>query len=188
MGRPRKEQEIQEIESRADVQEPEEDVFDITSSGIDMWDLIGGGFLWGTMVNIVGDKSTGKTLLSSEFVFHLDKKYGSKLKRVYDDAEAGYSFDDRKLYGIQIVSDYSSNTIEDFQANVDRELNNLKDDERLLYILDTFDGLTSDAELGRWEDKIKARAKGKELEGSYGQAKPKGAHEFFRVLKRKIKK
>ena len=48
------------------------------SSGSDLLDLaLGGGFPWGKVVNIVGDKSTGKTLLAIEecanFAFNYPK-------------------------------------------------------------------------------------------------------------------
>ena len=68
-------------------------VVELTSTGSDLLDLVaGGGVPWGKMVNIVGDKSTGKTLLMSELIACAHSKYGERLRWHYDDAEAGYSF------------------------------------------------------------------------------------------------
>jgi RecA/RadA recombinase len=70
------------------------------NTGNTLLDLVVGGapnvlgYPVGKFVNIVGDKSAGKTFLANEMIayaYHnFDKK---KFKWIYDDCEAGYSFD-----------------------------------------------------------------------------------------------
>lgn len=166
-------------------------VVELTSSGADLLDLVaGGGYPWGKMINIVGDKSTGKTLLGSELIACAHKRYGKELEWCYDDAEAGYSFNSQQLYGIDIVApdEECSDTLEDFQLNLRKRLEKLKPGKRLIYILDSFDSLTSDDELEQYEKKMKAYEKGKKPEsGSYGTSKSKGMSLYFRVIKRLLK-
>lgn len=154
-----------------------------------------GGFAFGKIINIVGDNSTGKTLLAMECIAQTRKILGKKLKWVYDDAEVGFSFDPKEMYGIDIVSDKNpeSETVEDFEYNIDKALSELKDDEYLIYVLDSLDGLSSNEEKSRQNERhkyIKAKREGKkvkELGGSYQTEKPKKMSEFFRLQKNKIK-
>jgi recombination protein RecA len=164
------------------------------NTGSTLLDLAG-GFAFGKIVNIVGDNSTGKTLLAMECIAQTRKVLGKKLKWAYDDAEAGFSFDPKEMYGIDIMSDKNpaSDTVEDFDYNLNTILNNLKDDEYLIYVLDSLDGLSSNEEKSRQEERhkyIKAKREGKkvkELTGSYQTEKPKKMSEFFRIQKNKIK-
>lgn len=166
-------------------------VVELTSSGAILLDLVaGGGYPWGKMINIVGDKSTGKTLLGSELIATAFRQYGKELEWVYDDAEAGFSFNTQQMYGIDIVApdEECSDTLEDFQLNLKKRLDGLKPGKRLIYILDSFDSLTSDDELEQYEKKMKAYEKGKKPEsGSYGTSKSKGMSLYFRVIKRLLK-
>ena len=45
----------------------------------------------GRFINIVGDKSAGKTFLSNEFIAWGYHNLGKNFKWVYDDCESGYS-------------------------------------------------------------------------------------------------
>jgi recombination protein RecA len=160
-------------------------------SGADVFDLtLGGGFPTGKIVNVVGDKSTGKTLMVSELISTAKKTYGKKLKWFYDDAEVGYNFNSSVLYGFEILPEdgYSSDTIEDFDFNLGEQLEKIKEGEYLIYVLDCFDSLSSEAEIERYEEERKAREKGKKLEkGSYKLEKQKALNLFFRIMKKKIK-
>lgn len=147
------------------------------SSGSTLLDLaLGGGFPAGKIINIVGDKSTGKTLLAIETI----AKNRKKIKWFYDDSEAGFSFDTRNMYGFDMnVSNNCSFTIEDFEKNISKQLKELKENKTLVYVLDCFDSLTSEAEIKRHE---------KESEkGSYKVEKTKILSEFFRLTRQKIK-
>lgn len=176
----------------------EEKLF-FAKTGSTLLDLAG-GFAFGKIVNLVGDNSTGKTLLAMECIaqtyYYFEKEMkGKKLKWVYDDAEAGFSFDSKKIYDIDIVKekDIPSETVEDFDYNLDNELNKLKENEYLIYVLDSLDSLSSGAEKERVEMRRKTIAeqragkKTKDLKGSYGMEKQKSLGEMFRQIKIKLK-
>ena len=160
------------------------------SSGSSLLNLVlGGGYPIGTMVNLVGDKSSGKTLLAMEAIAEARKIFGNKLQWFYDDVEAGFSFNSMDLYGFDLINDEDihSITIEDFELNLHNKLNKLKDDEFLIYVVDSFDALTSAAEIKRAEERRKAIEAGKEPKGSYGMEKQKFTSEFFRLQVKHIR-
>lgn len=152
-------------------------------SGITNFDLaLGGGIPVGRITNIVGDSGTGKTYLACEFIFFAKSLLGNKLEWFYDDAEDRFSFNTKKLYGFDIIQKRQKNsyTIEDFEENLKDKLDKLKEGNILIYILDTFDILTSKAELKR---------DNKESDiGTYNLEKPKEFGKFFRLRVRDIKK
>lgn len=190
-----------------------------TTYGSDVFDLAaGGGAPWGKMVNIVGDNSTCKTLVASEIIAQAywsivrsapksesdkwgektDKSYEKKrdtyvkniLEWFYDDAESGYSFDSKAIWGINIVTDEMtpSFTIEDFHINVKNKLKALPENKYFIYIVDSYDSLTSIEEDAYVELKMDAIENDKKIKGTYGQSKAKGGHQFFRTLRHEIKK
>jgi RecA/RadA recombinase len=205
MGRPRKETQeekqdssiselsslVEEVENSVDEDfEEENTVFELTSFGSDVFDCIaGGGAPFGRMINLIGDNSVGKSLISTEIVAQARKKYGKNLVWQYDDAEAGYSFDSKVIWGFNVIDDsfVPSETIEDFALNVETFVSKLKPNQFGIYILDSFDSLTSVQEQGEFEDKMIAIQKGKEVKGTYAQGKAKGTNQFFRVMRNKIK-
>ena len=141
------------------------------------------GFPVGKFINIVGDKSAGKTFLANEIIataYHtFDKK---KFKWVYDDCEAGYSFDSLSMYGFDILQDTeNSTTVEEAFVNISNFAESLKSDQFGIYVLDSLDGLTSDEQDEQAEARIKAVNAGKSYDkGSYGMGKPKYlSREFF---------
>lgn len=150
---------------------------------------LGGGYPVGKMINIVGDKSTGKTLLAMEAIVSARKQWGEKLKWFYDDVEAGFSFSPEQLYGFSIIQEQQENSasIESFENRLNKQLDKLKEDEFLVYVLDSFDALTSEAEMQRAEKRRKAIEEGKKVEGTYAMDKQKFASEFFRLQCKKIK-
>jgi RecA/RadA recombinase len=163
---------------------------EFTSYGSDVFDLIaGGGSPFGKVINIIGDNSVGKSLVASEIIAHARKKYGKDLLWYYDDAEAGYSFDSKAIWGFEMITDamVPSDTIEDFALHVDRTLSKMKKGQKLIYIVDSFDGLTSVGEQEEFEEKMTAIEKDKDVKGTYGQAKAKGTNQFFRIMANKIK-
>lgn len=162
-------------------------------TGSDVLDhTIGGGIPVGKIVNIIGDKSTGKTLIASEIIAQSIKKFGDRIVYKYDDVEAGYSFNTKEMYGFDIIpeaeEDNMSDSIEEFDLNFDECLKKLKDDQILIYVLDSLDGLTNDAEIDRGLARRKAMARGEKFsQGTYGIEKPKFFSQFFREKKKQIK-
>jgi RecA/RadA recombinase len=198
---PKKKDDIKETVKQVEKRQTENRIitnagFEMVSYGSDIMDLISGsGAPWGKITNIVGDKSTGKTLLTSELIAQAYQIYGKDLVWDYDDVEAGYSFDSRSIWGIDIVDEDSqpSITIEDFALNLERKMSKLKKKQRLIYVVDSLDGTTTEAELKYREKKMKALAKrkdgtsNKEEKGTYGTDKAKGMSEFFRTTTKEIK-
>jgi hypothetical protein len=198
------EDEIEDIEKSTEREQIEE-CFEFSTSGCDIFNLVASGnvdfaFAWGSFINIVGDSQSAKTLIASEIVAAIVKKYGDEVEYDYDDAEHRYTFNSRKIWGIDIVPEDNegSDTIEDFQTRFTRKLENLEDGKRLLYVLDSYDSLGSDDETKFVDKKLKAYEKSKDstkepgekeekTKGSYGTSKAKGSSQFFRSLKKGIR-
>jgi len=139
-----------------------------------------GAFQTGKMVNVIGDSSSGKTLLCLTCFSEccLDAKF-DEYDLIFDDVEASNEFDVAKLFGKKAANriDFSqrSKTIEDFNDNIARRLDNKTP---FIYILDSFDALTSEAFSDKDADNRKKREKGNEVKGSYGDGKAKVFSDF----------
>lgn len=148
------------------------------SSGCVLLDcVLGGGWPLGRVVNIVGDKSTGKTLLAMEAVANFFLKYENG-RCWYNEAEAAFDGEYARALGIPM----DRVTLLEDHDTVEQVFEHLEDVLRLptktpgLYILDSLDALSDDAEMAR-----------KIGEGSYGANKPKKLGELFRRLVRKLR-
>jgi recombination protein RecA len=167
----------------------------IPSGSTQLDEVFGGGYPIGKIVNLVGDNSSGKTLFGCELIANARKKFGKKLKWRYDDCEAGFSFDTEKMYGFEVVPTdkagapihQPSQTIEDFDLNLNKEIDALKPDEYLIYIVDSLDALSSEDEKEYIAKRRKATEDGTETKGTYGMQKQKYLSAFFRTMVNKIK-
>lgn len=164
----------------------------LVPSGVTMLDLacsntIYGAFKLGTMVNIIGDKSSGKTMLALSMLAEC-----SRLDRfndfdfIFDDVEAANAFDMSGMFGKKLASRMQqpskhgkSETVKEMESNIIKAIQSKKP---FIYVLDSFDALTTDEEI----DRAYARAAGTKEKGSMGMQKAKGAHELFRVLCRDL--
>jgi|ADurb_H2B_03_Slu_FD_contig_31_952612_length_5191_multi_7_in_0_out_0_4 recombination protein RecA len=149
-----------------------------------------GGWARGRIVNIVGDGSSGKTLLALELAaqcFYNIKKVKSEIfetpkdiQIVYNNAESVMDFPLEEMYGekfVDAVEWVRTPTIEAFGRDYGRRVIDLKKGSFLLYILDSYDSLTSEAGMERFEQAAK---KDKAEDGSYGIEKAKyGSASFF---------
>ena len=133
-----------------------------------------GGYKLGSMVNVVGDSSAGKTFLCwNMFAEVVADPFFDDYVLVYDDAEGKLHIPIRALFGpgvlerVEYDEDNCSDTIEDFYGAV-REL--LQRDKPFIYVLDSFDSL-SDIE----------EQKKTMLRRDY-PAKPRLASEMFRKI------
>ena len=167
------------------------------NTGCKLLDLVVGGnkgvygFPSGKFINIVGDKSAGKTFLSNEIIasaYHnSDKK---KFRWVYDDCESGYSFDTESMYGFSIMPEnpIHSTTVEEAFCNISDFADKLKSDQFGIYVLDSLDALTSNEQDERAEERLKAFHNDKTFDkGTYGMGKQKYlSQEFFPQLCSKI--
>jgi recombination protein RecA len=140
-------------------------------SGCKVLDLVlgGGGWAGGRMVNVVGDKATGKTLLAIEACANFAATYKTG-KIYYREGESAFDEDYAKAIGFPTgrVDFAKPRTVEDVFEELDKLL---KLNERCLYIIDSLDSLSDRAELARKIDK-----------GSYGTAKASILSEMFRRL------
>lgn len=151
---------------------PKTDV-DFISSGCTMLDLaLGGGWAEQRIINIIGDKSSGKTLLCIEAAANFAIKY-PKGKIRYREAESAFLPQYAGALGMPLDRvDFGRKqleTIEDFYEDLERVVQSAKTPE--LYILDSLDSLSDRAEMKRDID-----------EGSYGTRKAAQMSQLFRRL------
>ena len=142
---------------------------------------IEGAYSLGKIVNIIGDSHAGKTLFALTIFAEcaILPRFDDFLF-VYDDVEAANEFDIPYLFGKSVAErigeSVRSRTIEQFNDKLARLLEKGKP---FIYVLDSFDALTSEAAMDKDEEDRKNREKGNEVKGSYGDGKPKKASEMF---------
>jgi recombination protein RecA len=149
------------------------------SSGCALVDeVLGGGYALGRTSNLVGDKSAGKTLLAMEGMANFALKYPDGAMRY---AEAEDAFDERYAEALGApVSRIEFNgknpmaTIEDWYNDLNRWMDTQKDRPGL-YIVDSLDALSDDAEMKREFD-----------EGTFGGNKPKQIGKLFRMINERM--
>ena len=136
-----------------------------------------GGFPVGKIANIIGDHSAGKTfILLTLFAEATYNPLFAEYDIFYDEPEQALEINIPKLFGDvveeRIIKKYISDTIEDFHDNV---FEVLKKEKPFIYGEDSFDALTSEAELKR---DIR--------DGSYKMEKAKISGEILRKIVGKI--
>ena len=140
------------------------------SSGSKMLDLaLGGGWARGRIANIVGDSSTGKTLLAIEASANFAMNE-AKAKIRYREAESAFDNNYAAALGFPLEKvDFGDpiETIEDFFEDLQKVTEGAKGPE--LYIVDSLDALSDRAEMDRDID-----------QGSYGAEKAKKLSQLFR--------
>lgn len=130
------------------------------------------GFRKGRMVNLVGDSSAGKSFLVLTVLAEAanDPKFDG-YRLIYDDAENALCFDMQKLFGKKaakrIETDMKSNTVQKWKKNL---VGLVGDSVPFIYVLDSFDSLTSTEALERAAKAAKADG---EEGGSYKTEKPR---------------
>lgn len=147
-----------------------------------------GGYGSGKIVNLIGDSSAGKSILALTGLAEMcyDPRF-DKYKLIYDDAEQAREFDVEYLFGkkaadrIVFRDKDASETIEEFYGNV---LTELDGPNPIVYVLDSFDSVTSEAEQDRSDEYKKKKDK---KSGSYKTEKPRMASEILRVIKGKVR-
>lgn len=155
------------------------------------------GFSLGRMVNLIGDSSSGKTILAkSIFGEAAQIPFFDSYRFIMDDVENADDFDDEYMFGKKAASRIEpprieeneavpSDTIEDFHFNI---LDALDDGRPFIYILDSADALDAKQDQEKVESMREARNKGNKVAGSYGMAKPKKWSEILRNICGKLKK
>jgi recombination protein RecA len=149
-------------------------------SGAKLLDLpLGGGYVLGRVVNIVGNSSTGKTLLAIEACAQIAIDYPQALVR-YREAEAAFDKGYAEALGMPLErvqfwdAEQPFETVEQLFKDLEEFIKSCGKRPGL-YVLDSLDALSDTAELNREIDK-----------GSYGTAKAKAMSSMFRQLIRKL--
>lgn len=139
--------------------------------------VLGGGWPLGRMVNVVGDKSTGKTLLAIEAMANFQRDYPGA-RTLYDETEAAFDDAYAEALGLPMenVEHGSSATVEELFNSMEAFIKSL-DGAPGLYIVDSLDGLSDEAEMKRGIG-----------EGTYGATKPKQLGQLFRRLIKPLEK
>jgi len=146
-----------------------------------------GGYGIGKLVNLIGDSSSGKSLLGLSCFAEMSmfKKFDD-YAFIYDDVEAALEFNLDYLFGldvsVRIDMSITSDTIQDFYGNI---ISTIKEGRPFVYILDSLDALTSIEERKRAETYAKSPDENK---GSFKMEKAKMLTEILRVITRDIKK
>lgn len=144
---------------------------------------LGGGWCIGRIVNVVGDRSTAKTGLAMETLINFIRSYPEG-RAAYRESEAAFDKGYAEAMGLPLDkvdfgdTDSLLNTVEDFARDFDDFLaERLKAKSPGLYVLDSLDALSDEAEMDRDLGK-----------GTYGMEKAKMLSAFFRKSTAKIEK
>ncbi len=143
---------------------------------------LGGGFALGRVANVVGDKSTSKTGMSTEALINFCRTYPDG-RAAYRDREAAFDKPYAEAMGLPVDEiDFGDpdmdNTVEAFHRDLEKFVSEqLKTGKPGLYVLDSLDAVSDEAELERDIG-----------EGSYGGNKPKKLSELFRRLTPEIER
>jgi len=152
-----------------------------------------GGWARGHVVNLVGDGSSGKTLLALEAAaqfFYNVKNVKTKLfppvKKVvvvYNNAEGVMDFPIEKMYGDEFVEGVEwvqESVIQDVGRNLLKRIKAMKDGTALLYIWDSLDACMSEEAEKRTEEALKKDKK--EAESFNGESQKYMSQVFFKQL------
>lgn len=168
------------------------------SSGCCLLDkVLGGGYPLGRVVNVVGDRSSGKTLLAIEASANFAKKFETG-EIYYDEVESAFDKSYAKTLGLPLdrvrfpqeeILEKSINksskeaekdlkladTVEGMFARLEHIANTNDANNPILYIVDSLDALTDMAEKDRSIE-----------EGTFGLGKQKQLGAMFRRIVRKL--
>lgn len=141
---------------------------------------LGGGYAQGRVINVVGDKSTGKTLLAIEACANFAISYPTGIIR-YKEAEAAFDKGYAEILGMplsRVEFEEDFDTVEELEKDVKAFCARIQK-KRVpgLYIIDSLDALSDKAELERDIEK-----------GTYGMQKARLMSEFFRRNKRTLQR
>lgn len=150
----------------------------LLTSGCKLFDLaLGGGYGLSRIINIIGDSSTGKTLLAIEAIANFAREFPEG-KIWYDEVESAFDTGYAEELGMPvdrvefIDGDF---TVEDFYATLLAKTESLGPDDNGLFILDSLDALSDKSELERGIG-----------DSSYGANKAKKLSELFRRMVQKL--
>ena len=155
-----------------------EDTVKFFSSGSVLLDLVlGGGWARDRVCNIVGDRSAGKTLLAIEACANFVRLPDVNKNRIaYRESEFAFDTSYARAIGFpnSIEPFQDVETVEQLEADLTGWVDHCNDEPNL-YVLDSLDALSDDAEMER-----------KIGEASYGATKAKRMSELFRKINKRL--
>ena len=127
--------------------------YQFVSTGCTLLDCaLGGGFVLGRVANIVGDKSTSKTGIATECLINFVKNYPEG-RAAYRDAEAAFDQPYAEMMGLPLSKiDFGQPllTAEELHRDLEKFIERqIKADKPGIYIIDSLDALSDEAELER---------------------------------------
>lgn len=153
------------------------------TTGCTLFDCaLGGGIALGRVINIVGDESTGKTLIAIEACANFVRKFPDPKKGRIRYFEAECAFDDAYATFLGLPAErvekagIGADEVEKFFEDLEAFCDSLKPGQAGLYILDSLDALSDRAE----------QAKAIGAENTYGTGKAKMMSKGFRMVVRKM--
>jgi RecA/RadA recombinase len=153
----------------------------------------GMGYPSGTICRDSGGSSSTKSFKAVELIAANKHKYKDKFRWRYCDPEHGCTIDSQALYGVDVFAPEALppteiQTVEEWEWDVNKFLDSLKDDECGIYVLDSLDSISSQDMEDRKEKRHTAYDKGKEFDdGTYGMSQAKFlSQEMFRGLSAKL--
>jgi len=142
-----------------------------------------GAFVAGTIVNLIGDTSAGKSFLALTILAEIcNNKSFDGYDLYYDDVEKSLEFNLEKLFGKNFIkrvklnySTYAEEVAENlFGLTVGKKI------KPFISIIDSWDALKSKYEENKEKINIGKRKRGQEEEGSFGDGKAKLLHKICR--------
>lgn len=147
------------------------------STGCSLLDCaLGGGYVCGRITNIVGDRSTAKTALATEALINFKRTYPQG-SAAYRDTEAAFDQEYAAAMGLDVDNvdfgddDEPVTTVEGFARDLTTFLREAKKNHPCIYVLDSLDALSDEAEMKRDFG-----------EATYGANKAKMLSEMFRKI------
>ena len=153
------------------------------------------GAFGGTIVNYVGASGVGKTLFILTALADIVNTPGfDDVDIYYNDAERASRFNIARIFGEKLENKIKAPRIVDGIPSYSTTVEEFKDDifklcaqgRRFVYVQDSLDALTCDAEIAKSEEDMAKREKGKEVSGTYGAEKAKMMSSLFRQVTSKL--
>lgn len=156
---------------------PKTDLEFISSGDAVLDCVLGGGWPLCRVVNVVGDRSTGKTLLAIEALANFARQY-PKGRRAYCEAEAAFDDPYAEALGLDLsdIERPEVSTVEDLFEALDTFIKGCTNRPGL-FVVDSLDALSDKAEQGRSIS-----------DSTYGASKPKQLGALFRRLIKPLEK
>ena len=179
----RKKKEVTDIEDSLNEKPIERDLKFVSSGSTNLnlalTNSLDNGYPVGKIVNLVGDKQLGKSLLCLEVMMyaHYKLRKNYDIKMIYNDVESALNTENAVQIGFPIdaIEFRKSPTMEHWQKDLEIEAKNSDKYDLVIYVLDSLDAISTETEL---EQEIG--------EKTYGMDKQKKLSEFFRKLTQKI--